>query len=174
MAQCQPLLYRVGLECCLEIGKNLLSLSSSSTTFSVLPALELEEPSAAVGAALGGILSLGLRVILTVALTGLVVVLTVAFTFALELVVRGTLIGVQPEDMNWSCEEATNKLVRARFGFGEKCGGESMTKEETPAREKEGRVFVLADDDREFASVVQPRKESSEFSHLSFASVSLV
>jgi hypothetical protein len=104
----------------------------------------------------------------------LVVVLTVAFTFALELVVRGTLIGVQPEDMNWSCEEATNKLVRARFGFGEKCDGESMTKEENPAREKEGRVFVLADDDRKFASVVQPRKESSEFSRLSFASVSVV
>jgi len=89
--------------------------------------------------------------------------------------VRGTLIGVQPEDMNWSCEEETNESGCARFGFGDKGRRrESMSEEENPAREKEGRVFVLADDDRKFASVVRPRTESGEFSQLSFAFVILV
>lgn len=177
MVQCQPLLQRVGLECCLKIckqGKNLLSLSSSSTTFSVLPALGLEEPSAAVAAALGGILSSGLRVFLTVVLMGLAVVLTVALTFALELVVRGTLIGVQPEDMNWSCEEEAIKSVCARFGFWDKGRRREYVGGRKPS-EGESRTGICTHRQlQKLANVVQPRTESSEFSQLNFAFVSLV
>lgn len=167
VADCQSLLQCMGLESCLQIceqGKNLLSLSSSSTTFSVLPAFGLEEPLTAVDTALGGILTLGLRVFLTVVLTGLVVVLTVALMIALELVVRGTLIGVQPEDMSWSCRGAESKWLCSRFGFGDKGRRREYFGGREPSEGDRGRGYLNSrKSDRKLVSIVQPCTESSEF-----------
>jgi hypothetical protein len=120
-------------------GMNLLSLSSSSTAFSVLPALVLEEPSAVAAATLGGILRLGLRVFVTVVLTGLKVILTVELMFALELVVRGRLIGVQPEDMSWTCRDAESRLLCAGLGFGDECRRKEYGGGRKPSEGEAGR-----------------------------------